>query len=93
MSSATAVQGSEAAARADLERLYRAAIDAVNPQKLIARALAGECAGAADVPRLIAEAPRILLLAIGKASAEMAREIERQIGSKLADAIAVVPKC
>ena len=39
MSSATAIQGSEAAARSDLQRLYRAAIDAVDPQKLIARAL------------------------------------------------------
>jgi glycerate-2-kinase len=92
MSPGTAIQGSETAARADLQRLYRAAIDAVDPQILIARALAGECAGAADVPRLIAEAPRIFLLAVGKASAAMARAIERQIGSKLADAIAVVPK-
>ena len=32
------------------------------------------------------------MLAVGKAAAGMAREIERRIGDKLADAIAVIPK-
>ena len=32
------------------------------------------------------------MLAVGKAAAAMAREIERRIGDKLADALAVVPK-
>ena len=41
---------------------------------------------------LIAGASRILLLAVGKAALGMAHEIERRVGDKLADGIAVVPR-
>src|SRR5208283_5520741 len=51
----------------------------------------GGCSGAEQVPALIAGASRVWMLAVGKAAAAMAREIERRIGDKLADAIAVVP--
>src|SRR5208282_2833701 len=37
-------------------------------------------------------ASRVFMLAVGKAAAAMARELERRIGDKLADAIAVVPR-
>ena len=52
----------------------------------------GGCRGAEQVPDLIAGASRVWMLAVGKAAAAMAREIERRIGDKLADAIAVIPK-
>lgn len=41
---------------------------------------------------MIAGASRVLMAAVGKASAGMALEIERRIGERLVDAIAVVPK-
>src|SRR5208282_4702956 len=83
---------SERAARADLETIYRAAVAAVDPARLVGRAMDGCCHGAEQVPDLIAGASRVFMLAVGKAAAGMAREIERRIGDKLADAIAVVPK-
>src|SRR5208282_201502 len=79
------------AARADLETIYRAAVAAVDPARLVGRAMDGGCSGAEQVPALIAGASRVWMLAVGKAAAAMAREIERRIGDKLADAIAVVP--
>jgi hydroxypyruvate reductase len=82
----------EIAARADLDKIFRAAIGAVDPARLVGHAMDGSCHGAELVPGLIAEASRIFLLAVGKAAAPMAAEIERRIGDKLVDAIAVVPK-
>ncbi len=78
--------------RGDLEKIYRAAVAAVDPARLVGRAMDGECVGAEKVPDLITGASRILLLAVGKASLGMAREIERRIGDRLAAAIAVIPK-
>lgn len=83
---------SENAARDDLRKIFSAAIAAVDPAQLIARALSGATAGSEDVPRLIEKASRVILLAVGKASAAMANEIERHVGSKLAAALAIVPK-
>src|SRR5208282_6164980 len=83
---------SERAARADLETIYRAAVAAVDPARLVGRAMDGCCHGAEQVPDLIAGASRVFMLAVGKAAAGMAREIERRIGDKLADAIAVIPR-
>ena len=71
-------------ARDDLEKIYRAAVAAVDPARLVGRAMDGGCRGAEQVPGLIAGASRILLLAVGKASLGMASEIERRIGDKLA---------
>jgi len=83
---------SERAARADLETIYRAAVAAVDPARLVGRAMDGGCHGAEDVPDLVAGASRVWMLAVGKAAAGMAREIEGRIGDKLADAIAVIPR-
>ncbi len=80
------------AARADLETIYRAAVAAVDPARLVGRAMDGECHGAEHVPDLVAGASRVWMLAVGKAALAMAREIERRIGAKLADAIVVIPK-
>ena len=52
----------------------------------------GGCRGAEQVPGLIAGASRILLLAVGKASLGMSFEIERRIGDRLVDGIAVIPR-
>src|SRR5271163_4658033 len=92
MSSSGTVPDPEVAARADLDEIIRAAIEAVEPSKLIGRAMDGESRGAEQVPQLIAGASRVFLLAVGKAAALMAAEIERRVGDKIAGAIAVVPK-
>jgi glycerate-2-kinase len=92
VSSSTTESDSEIAARANLEKIFRAAIDAVDPARLVARAMDGDSPGAEQIPDLIANASRVVLLAVGKASARMAAEIERRVGAKIVDAIAVVPK-
>ena len=92
MSSSPTDSESERAARADLEKIYRAAIAAVEPARLVGLAMDGRCQGAEQVPDLIAGASRVWLLAVGKAAAAMAGEIERRIGDKLADAVTVIPK-
>jgi hydroxypyruvate reductase len=91
VSSTSTDSDSDRAARADLERIYRAAVAAVDPARLVGKALDGDCHGGELVPDLIAGASRILLLAVGKAAAGMAHEIERRVGDKLCDGIAVVP--
>jgi len=78
--------------RADLEKIYRAAVAAVDPARLVGLAIDGDCPGAEQVLGLVTSASRILLLAVGKASIEMAAEIERRVGDQLADPIAVVPR-
>jgi glycerate 2-kinase len=82
----------EQSIRFQIEKIYRAAVAAVDPARLVGAALEGRCAGAERVPDLLANASRILLLAVGKASLAMAHEIERRVGDKLFDGIAVVPK-
>jgi glycerate 2-kinase len=91
MGSSSTPTDSENAARDDLRKIFSAAIAAVEPAQLIARALAGITAGSESVPALIESSSRVILLAVGKASAAMATEIERHLGRKLADALAIVP--
>ncbi len=80
------------AEKGDLEKIYRAAVAAVDPARLVGLAMDGGCRGAEQIPDLIAGASRVFLLAVGKASLGMAREIERRVGDKLADGIAVIPR-
>ncbi|HZC46049.1 MAG TPA: DUF4147 domain-containing protein [Candidatus Acidoferrum sp.] len=92
MSSTLTDLDSEQAARADLEKIYRAAVAAVDPARLVGKALDGDCHGGERVPDLIAGASRIMLLAVGKAAAGMAHEVECRVGDRLCDAIAVVTR-
>jgi glycerate 2-kinase len=78
--------------RVDLEKIYRAAVAAVDPALLVGAAMDGVCRGAEQVPDLIAGASRIILLVVGKASLAMAHEIERRVGDKLVNGIAVIPR-
>ena len=81
----------EAAARAHLTRFYRAAIAAVDPARLINRALDGALADTAALPAELAAARRVIALAIGKAASAMASAMEARLGDRIADGIAVVP--
>ncbi|MGZ6243510.1 MAG: glycerate kinase type-2 family protein [Candidatus Binataceae bacterium] len=78
-------------ARRDLTRIFAAAVSAVAPAHLIARALAGELAGAEKVPALLADASRIFLLAAGKAALGMATALAARLGPKVHDALAIIP--
>ena len=81
----------EAAARAHLTRFYRAAIAAVDPARLINRALDGALADTAALPAELAAARRVIALAIGKAASAMASAMEARLSDLIADGIAVVP--
>jgi glycerate 2-kinase len=78
-------------ARADLVRIFRAALDAVAPDQLSAAALRGELSGAEIVPEFVASAKRIFVLAVGKAASRMMAAAEQQLGGRISDAVAVVP--
>jgi glycerate-2-kinase len=81
----------EQQARSDLVRIFRAALDAVEPASLTSGALRGDLTGAEGVPDLVASARGIFLLAVGKAAAPMMTAAERHLEGRIADAIAVVP--
>jgi glycerate 2-kinase len=78
-------------ARADLVRIFRAALDAVAPDRLIATALRGELSGAEAVPDILARAKRIFVLGVGKAAARMVTAAQQHLAGRISDAIAVVP--
>src|ERR1700683_22481 len=65
--------------RGDLDRIYRAAVEAVDPGRLTARALE------AGIP----DASRVYLLAVGKASLAMAAVLATRLRHRLAAATVV----
>ncbi len=77
--------------RRDLDLIFRGALNAVEPQHLVDRALAGTTEGAERVPEIIAKSRSVYLLAVGKAALGMASALERSLGSKLAGGVAVLP--
>jgi glycerate 2-kinase len=77
-------------ARADLVRIFRAALDAVEPRMLTEMALRGELAGTQRVPDAVASAPRIFVLAVGKAAPGMMLAAQHCLAGRITDAIAVV---
>jgi glycerate 2-kinase len=77
--------------RAELMRLYAAAISAVDPSRMIAAAIAGALPTTADVPATIDHARGVYLLAVGKAAIGMAAEGRARLGPKLRDTLAIAP--
>ncbi len=78
-------------ARADLMRIYAAAVDAVAPRRVMARAFAGEAPGADGVPAIVARAGGVRLLAVGKAALGMAAAAEELIGARMIEGLAIAP--
>jgi len=79
--------------RAELEAAYRQALQAVDPERLVAAALRSN--PAVLEPEGIESgggARRIHLLAVGKAAAPMTRAAERFLGERIVRALAVVPQ-
>jgi glycerate 2-kinase len=79
-------------AREHLTGIYRAAIAAVDPARLIRTALEGRSPATQSIPAMVASAPRVFLLAIGKAARAMALEAERHLSDRIVAALAVVPQ-
>jgi glycerate 2-kinase len=82
---------SRSRARADLTRIYAAAVAAVEPRRAMSRALNGDVVGANDVAAIIERAIGVRLLAVGKAALGMAAEAEQQLGDRLIDGLAIAP--
>ena len=78
-------------ARADLTRIYRAALAAVEPLNLTDQALRGTLPGAEAVPEALATARRIFVLGVGKAAARMMAAAEQHLAGRIAGAVAIVP--
>ncbi len=70
----------ETAARAELARFFRAAVAAVDPARLISRALDGGIAETAALPAAISAARRVIALAIGKGAVAMASALRSALG-------------
>ncbi|MBF6559706.1 MAG: DUF4147 domain-containing protein [Candidatus Binataceae bacterium] len=91
MTSTPTSPASQSRARADLLRIYAAAVAAADPRRVVARALAGEIAGAEAIARQVAESRAIRILAVGKAARGMAAEAARWCGDRLIDGLVIAP--
>ncbi len=91
MASITARPGSESKARADLIRIYAAAVAAVAPARVITDAFEGKLPQASTVPALLAASDRVRLLAVGKAALGMAHEASSRLETKLGETLVIVP--
>jgi glycerate 2-kinase len=78
-------------ARTDLMRIYAAAVAAVAPRRVVARAMLAEAAGTEEVPAIVARARDVHLLAVGKAALGMAAEAEHRLGGRLIEGLAIAP--
>jgi glycerate 2-kinase len=76
-------------ARADLARIYRAAVAAADPARLTQRALDGAIADAADIPESIRHSAQVYVLAIGKAAPAMLTVLSASLGDRMAAATVV----
>jgi glycerate 2-kinase len=77
--------------RAELMRIYAAAVSAVEPRRVMARAIAGASPATMEVPAIIDRARGVYLLAVGKAALGMAAEARDRIGVRLRDTLAIAP--
>lgn len=75
--------------RADLMRIYAAAIAAVDPRRVIARALTGELDP--RVPSILRSARSVRLLAVGKAAIGMAQETWARMREQGRAALVIAP--
>jgi len=91
MSAADSMSTGPSRVRTDLLRIYAAAVSAVEPRRLIARALDGAIKAGEDVPSIVDSASDIYLLAVGKAAAGMAAEAQSRVGPKLREGLIIVP--
>jgi glycerate 2-kinase len=82
---------SQSRARADLMRIFAAAIAAVEPRRAVSTVFEHQLPGGPDLHKMLEKARRVYLLAAGKAAIGMAIEGRERIGPKLDDALVIVP--
>ncbi len=78
-------------ARADLMRIYAGAVAAVEPRRVMARALNGDADTSENVPAIIERANGVRLLAVGKAAIGMAAAAEERLGDRIVEGLAIAP--
>lgn len=79
------------AARAELEEVFRAALQAVDAGAALDRALGGGAGGLSLAGERLAPGVRLRVVAAGKAAAPMAAALEARAGERIAAGLAVVP--
>jgi len=72
-------------------RIYAAAVAAVEPRRVMSRALNGVADATAKVPTTIERASGVRLLAAGKAAIGMAAAAEHRLGDRLIEGLAIAP--
>jgi len=72
-------------------RIYAAAISAVAPKRILARAMEGARPDTAPVQALLSAAEAVRLLAVGKAAFGMALETQARLATKLLEALVIIP--
>ncbi len=88
----TSYPPSRTGARADLMRIYAAAVAAVDPHRIIARVLSEDAAGPSAVVRsLIDRVHGVRLLAIGKAAIGMAAAAEECLAGRIIEGLVIAP--
>ena len=83
--------GVKSQVRSDLMQIFAAAVAAVEPRRIVADAFAGQVPAGHDFPATVENAPRVHLLAVGKAALGMALAGRELIGAKLRDALVIAP--
>ncbi|MGH8012628.1 MAG: glycerate kinase type-2 family protein [Candidatus Binataceae bacterium] len=91
----TANKSRRSRARAHLINLYAAAVSAVEPRRAITRAFLGQAqamnGGAVEVGHLLNDAPKIRMLAVGKAALGMAAELAHRLDDRLSVGLVIAP--
>lgn len=78
-------------ARARLEQLFSAALDAVDPARAVAKAVQRSGDQIEIVGEPLEPGARLVVLAVGKAAGTMARALEAVVGDRIAAGLVVVP--
>jgi glycerate 2-kinase len=82
---------SRSQARADLMRIYAAAVSAVDPRRIVARAIGSGSAALPEAKEMIERARRVSVLAVGKAAIGMGAEALSICGEKVETSLAIAP--
>ncbi len=83
--------GSVSRARADLIRIFAAAVAAVDARDVVAKALSGSIPGHQEIASVIDGTRRVKVLAVGKAAIGMATQAESQLKTKIERGLIVAP--
>ncbi|HVN89839.1 MAG TPA: DUF4147 domain-containing protein [Candidatus Binataceae bacterium] len=78
-------------ARSDLIRIFASAVASVDPRRVVARALSGSIPDHSEIKALLEEAPRIKVLAVGKAAIGMATQARTGLGPRITGGLIISP--